>query len=180
MTQGVEFDPTARLLADTLNTDLPTDVESRMRERLDALRTKMELPTVHRVERTSKPRRLFAGVTALAAACAAALLLALVLLPVGPSRALAQIVNAVGAKTWLHATGSGPDGEPAEMWFSAKEGILAFRAGESYVLVDQAQGTMDVYGKPASTESIDRKSTRLNSSHLGISYAVFCLKKKKK
>src|ERR1035438_219548 len=28
--------------------------------------------------------------------------------------------------------------------------------------------------------NIDRKSTRLNSSHLGISYAVFCLKKKKK
>src|SRR2546426_8499238 len=27
---------------------------------------------------------------------------------------------------------------------------------------------------------IDRKSTRLNSSHLVISYAVFCLKKKKK
>src|SRR5258705_5803852 len=27
---------------------------------------------------------------------------------------------------------------------------------------------------------IDRKSTRLNSSHLGISYAVFCLKKKKR
>src|SRR5258705_6436633 len=26
---------------------------------------------------------------------------------------------------------------------------------------------------------IDRKSTRLNSSHLGISYAVFCLKKKR-
>src|SRR5436853_5844195 len=29
-------------------------------------------------------------------------------------------------------------------------------------------------------EKLDRKSTRLNSSHLGISYAVFCLKKKKK
>src|SRR5690242_4136945 len=28
--------------------------------------------------------------------------------------------------------------------------------------------------------SIDRKSTRLNSSHMSISYAVFCLKKKKK
>src|SRR5436853_5485734 len=27
-------------------------------------------------------------------------------------------------------------------------------------------------------EMLDRKSTRLNSSHLGISYAVFCLKKK--
>src|SRR5690625_7111891 len=28
--------------------------------------------------------------------------------------------------------------------------------------------------------AIDRKSTRLNSSHVAISYAVFCLKKKKK
>src|SRR5262245_64356712 len=27
-------------------------------------------------------------------------------------------------------------------------------------------------------QELDRKSTRLNSSHLGISYAVFCLKKK--
>src|SRR5437899_8970241 len=31
---------------------------------------------------------------------------------------------------------------------------------------------------PRLTEGVDRKSTRLNSSHLGISYAVFCLKKK--
>src|SRR5437667_11586410 len=30
------------------------------------------------------------------------------------------------------------------------------------------------------TVSADRKSTRLNSSHITISYAVFCLKKKKK
>src|SRR6266480_1180876 len=33
--------------------------------------------------------------------------------------------------------------------------------------------------KPASWWK-DRKSTRLNSSHMSISYAVFCLKKKKK
>src|SRR5262245_63299805 len=32
---------------------------------------------------------------------------------------------------------------------------------------------------PEMRSSSDRKSTRLNSSHLGISYAVFCLKKKK-
>src|SRR2546426_9117349 len=31
-----------------------------------------------------------------------------------------------------------------------------------------------------SQQTTDRKSTRLNSSHLVISYAVFCLKKKKK
>src|SRR5207302_7047481 len=30
----------------------------------------------------------------------------------------------------------------------------------------------------AETEQVDRKSTRLNSSHVKISYAVFCLKKK--
>src|SRR4051812_49818288 len=29
------------------------------------------------------------------------------------------------------------------------------------------------------TRAVDRKSTRLNSSHMSISYAVFCLKKKK-
>src|SRR5690606_40316707 len=29
------------------------------------------------------------------------------------------------------------------------------------------------------TDEVDRKSTRLNSSHVKISYAVFCLKKKK-
>src|SRR3712207_8425487 len=32
----------------------------------------------------------------------------------------------------------------------------------------------------AAPEAEDRKSTRLNSSHANISYAVFCLKKKKK
>src|SRR5262245_63144853 len=37
-----------------------------------------------------------------------------------------------------------------------------------------------ISGKAFSNAPEDRKSTRLNSSHLGISYAVFCLKKKKK
>src|SRR5256885_7444851 len=35
-------------------------------------------------------------------------------------------------------------------------------------------------GPHPARETVDRKSTRLNSSHLVISYAVFCLKKKKK
>src|SRR5690242_21211479 len=34
--------------------------------------------------------------------------------------------------------------------------------------------------RPDPEDLIDRKSTRLNSSHMSISYAVFCLKKKKK
>src|SRR5688572_31881686 len=37
-----------------------------------------------------------------------------------------------------------------------------------------------VHGERPACSSIDRKSTRLNSSHSQISYAVFCLKKKTK
>src|ERR1022692_1861532 len=39
---------------------------------------------------------------------------------------------------------------------------------------------MDTSAAPPCSPPIDRKSTRLNSSHLVISYAVFCLKKKNK
>src|SRR5256885_6968914 len=41
---------------------------------------------------------------------------------------------------------------------------------------------LELYGGPSFIfgQYGDRKSTRLNSSHLVISYAVFCLKKKKK
>src|SRR3712207_7812379 len=35
-------------------------------------------------------------------------------------------------------------------------------------------------GSPLRSVVVDRKSTRLNSSHANISYAVFCLKKKKR
>src|SRR5438876_12317887 len=36
----------------------------------------------------------------------------------------------------------------------------------------------DVHGRGDVAQDLDRKSTRLNSSHPSISYAVFCLKKK--
>src|SRR2546426_6058863 len=48
-------------------------------------------------------------------------------------------------------------------------------AGSSIAAESVAKAAPDGY-----TVLIDRKSTRLNSSHLVISYAVFCLKKKKK
>src|SRR2546429_2914132 len=43
----------------------------------------------------------------------------------------------------------------------------------------EARMCIRVAGDPAAALPIDRKSTRLNSSHGYISYAVFCLKKKK-
>src|SRR5437899_4862944 len=56
--------------------------------------------------------------------------------------------------------------------------VQAFRSGE-----ETKDPTMRLAAKAQAHEiriQEDRKSTRLNSSHLGISYAVFCLKKKKK
>src|SRR5207253_8986344 len=46
---------------------------------------------------------------------------------------------------------------------------------------DQQHAVDDQVGAvQAALAEVDRKSTRLNSSHVAISYAVFCLKKKKK
>src|SRR5262245_63731131 len=44
---------------------------------------------------------------------------------------------------------------------------------------DIVAGTVNASEAAVTVNGRDRKSTRLNSSHLGISYAVFCLKKKK-
>src|SRR2546426_6445392 len=56
--------------------------------------------------------------------------------------------------------------------------LEAHAAGE----VDESErvGGTGLLRLHSSRKNVDRKSTRLNSSHLVISYAVFCLKKKKK
>src|SRR5256885_7110996 len=59
-------------------------------------------------------------------------------------------------------------------------GRLLFEGGGSAAL-NQARGTRAGGAEDAEVKkgpTRDRKSTRLNSSHLVISYAVFCLKKK--
>src|SRR5256885_9107594 len=50
------------------------------------------------------------------------------------------------------------------------------------VIVSDGRGTLadQIDGRVLPKALVDRKSTRLNSSHLVISYAVFCLKKKKR
>src|SRR5437868_9564214 len=45
--------------------------------------------------------------------------------------------------------------------------------------VSDVRGRLDEIDVAAPRQQPDRKSTRLNSSHVSISYAVFCLKKKK-
>src|SRR3712207_8049604 len=56
-------------------------------------------------------------------------------------------------------------------------GLIKLRGGLNST-VEGGNGTDWMLGGEKS--SLDRKSTRLNSSHANISYAVFCLKKKKK
>src|ERR1035438_5039623 len=50
--------------------------------------------------------------------------------------------------------------------------------GNVYQLIDVTRAALSPVNMPPNNPaySTDRKSTRLNSSHLGISYAVFCLK----
>src|SRR5438045_7522547 len=63
-----------------------------------------------------------------------------------------------------HLVGSEQAGD--QVWLTSR------RATET-----QRRAALPVWNRASSAR--DRKSTRLNSSHLGISYAVFCLKKKK-
>src|SRR5262245_63463773 len=58
-------------------------------------------------------------------------------------------------------------------WFIEDDTKLVSAMG-AFVTCWAQRNTESVSGN-----SLDRKSTRLNSSHLGISYAVFCLKKNK-
>src|SRR5690554_4351268 len=52
------------------------------------------------------------------------------------------------------------------------KGYMEHEAGTLKAITEARQAAV-------SASSVDRKSTRLNSSHVRISYAVFCLKKKK-
>src|SRR3712207_7828417 len=53
--------------------------------------------------------------------------------------------------------------------------------GQHVIMDIDVQGAKAFHAAfPASVLILDRKSTRLNSSHANISYAVFCLKKKKR
>src|SRR5690242_21462676 len=74
--------------------------------------------------------------------------------------------------------------------------VLSVRGGDADKVTALELGADDYLTKPFSMAELivrvrvalrhvaraagDRKSTRLNSSHMSISYAVFCLKKKKK
>src|SRR5436305_8752890 len=88
----------------------------------------------------------------------------------GVSKATLSKALKNGRLSYVAKTTAGYEIDPAELFRVFPPKPLASVEGErsethrEHLLLDDAQ---------------DRKSTRLNSSHVRISYAVFCLKKKK-
>src|SRR5262245_64163651 len=78
------------------------------------------------------------------------------------------------------------DPAPTEIYTLSLHDALPICCGGSpsialavFLAVPKSSSPFTSRAAPAVISPVDRKSTRLNSSHLGISYAVFCLKKKK-
>src|SRR5690606_24205303 len=76
-------------------------------------------------------------------------------------------------------------GSKAKKICVAYEGMEQFFPAEKVLLTGNPirRTSVDIEGKKGEalvSFGLDRKSTRLNSSHVKISYAVFCLKKKKR
>src|SRR3712207_8687687 len=64
---------------------------------------------------------------------------------------------------------------------SARRGTALSQIGLGYLALDRGEyrAARERFADGLMVSREDRKSTRLNSSHANISYAVFCLKKKK-
>ena len=78
------------------------------------------------------------------------------------------------------AVGSGGTTGGVERWMSFFDLVgryIAFPSYRALGSIDADQSELSL-GLVVSCQEEDRKSTRLNSSHALISYAVFCLKKK--
>src|SRR3712207_8572310 len=76
--------------------------------------------------------------------------------------------------TWGMGHCSGNLRDSRDMLDSRSPASVDCRGGSHFCLQTSGNGSAH-----ADVSKLDRKSTRLNSSHANISYAVFCLKKKK-
>src|SRR5699024_11609339 len=77
---------------------------------------------------------------------------------------VAELIAGEDSRVGLHVAAVG---QKFEQLRRARRGAVGDVAGDA--------GDRAVLGAPAVVGEVDRKSTRLNSSHVSISYAVFCL-----
>src|SRR5437868_12087103 len=87
-----------------------------------------------------------------------------------------QRADILGARTFAMRVWLKPD-RLAALNVSPAQVRAALAANNYLAAVGQTKGQLVQVNLTANTD-LDRKSTRLNSSHVSISYAVFCLKKK--
>src|SRR5256885_4549267 len=100
-----------------------------------------------------------------------------VLLPLGREDQLRGQLDVINKKAVIYSD-SDQLGSTYEVTDIPQEHVAA--VDKAYKeLVEQISNIDDEIAEVVLEEKPDRKSTRLNSSHLVISYAVFCLKKKK-
>src|SRR2546426_4356441 len=80
--------------------------------------------------------------------------------------------------TTLFRSELNPDLAAADLEFALRDPVAARREEPAHRFPHRAPVRGGRGGQEDLVLALDRKSTRLNSSHLVISYAVFCLKKK--
>src|SRR5690625_6754640 len=84
-----------------------------------------------------------------------------------------------GGQSTVIANAEGSRTTPSVVAFSKQGEVLVGEVAKRQA-VTNVDRTISSVKRHMGTEWSDRKSTRLNSSHVATSYAVFCLKKKKK
>src|SRR5690554_445889 len=91
-------------------------------------------------------------------------------------------INLIATRTHIEPAGKAlQDGlEELGVRFHLGAVVNTLTRQDSGVKAELSNGTTIEADLVVSAIGLDRKSTRLNSSHVRISYAVFCLKKKKK
>src|SRR5438445_9143684 len=107
--------------------------------------------------------------------------------PDGIRRVTLECRSRLGAGSWEPRAVTRLDGSGGPVAFRIPKAVglemLRVRADDREPLPGSFySGTNSFAGQPVSSgglPGVDRKSTRLNSSHANISYAVFCLKKKR-
>ncbi len=131
------------LIGNVLEDNVPADVDRRLRSQLESFRSRlgeMEKSTVHRS--IGIGRRVWLGASA---AAAAATIVVAVFWSYPAKSVLADVFKAVAKQAWMHAKGKGPNDTDIEMWYAARDGVIAMRQGRDVMYANVPQDTIEVY-----------------------------------